>query len=94
MRPAELLGEYAEAIQAYNAAVATGSKKAVEDAAKNFATLDTVVKDVMNNKDFDLYDTLFGDARKGLNETAISIRQFTDILSGAIVDTTSQNIKK
>ena len=88
----EWLGDYTDAIKAYNDALASG--EGITEAKNNFTMLDTAVQSLLKNEDFAEYSSMFEEVRAQLNDTTIANNEFLQSMDGSAVNKQSASIKE
>ena len=79
-KPATVLEEYTEAIDAYNEALSSGDTSAIDKAKTSFDEVQGSVDNVLSK--YPEYQSLFDEVGSTLDDTAIKAKDFQDALNG------------
>ena len=90
--------KYAEAVQAYNEALASGDSDAISKARADFNELSGEVDTLLSKGDNDKFTVLFDEITNSLDDASIKLNDFNEVLSGKAGDSNTfkdqaENIK-
>ena len=90
--------KYADAVSAYNEALASGDSDAIAETRSEFQTLNQEVDNVLSQGDNDKFTSLFDEVGDSLDEASIKLNDFNEALAGKAGDSntfkdTADNIK-
>lgn len=78
----EWLNDYAEAVQNYNDAIASGDTAKITKAKNEFGLVHAAIQELLQNSDFAEYSDQFNAVFEQLNQGAINLNDFKKSLSG------------
>lgn len=78
--------KYADAVSAYNEALASGDSGAIAEARSEFQKLDQEVDNVLSKGDNDKFSSLFDEVGESLDEASIKLNDFNEALNGKAGD--------
>lgn len=95
---ADTYNKYAEAVQAYNEALASGDSDAISKARADFNELNGQVDTLLSKGDNDKFTVLFDEITDSLDDASIKLNDFNEALNGKAGDTNTfkdqaENIK-
>ena len=95
---ADTYNKYAEAVQAYNEALASGDSDAISKARADFNELSGEVDTLLSKGDNDKFTVLFDEITDSLDDASIKLNDFNEALNGKAGDTNTfkdqaENIK-
>lgn len=95
---ADTYNKYAEAVQAYNEALASGDSDAISKARADFNELSGEVDTLLSKGDNDKFTVLFDEITNSLDDASIKLNDFNEVLSGKAGDSNTfkdqaENIK-
>ena len=95
---ADAYNKYAEAVQAYNEALASGDSDAISKARADFNELNGQVDTLLSKGDNDKFTVLFDEITDSLDDASIKLNDFNEALNGKAGDTNTfkdqaENIK-
>ena len=95
---ADTYNKYAEAVQAYNEALASGDSDAISKASADFNELSGEVDTLLSKGDNDKFAVLFDGVTDTLDDASIKLNDFNEVLSGKAGDSNTfkdqaENIK-
>lgn len=90
--------KYADAVSAYNEALASGDSDAIAETRSEFQALDQEVDNVLSKGDNDKFTVLFDEITNSLDDASIKLNDFNEVLSGKAGDSNTfkdqaENIK-
>ena len=74
--------KYADAVSAYNEALASGNSDAIAETRSEFQALDQEVDNVLSQGDNDKFASLFDEVGDSLDEASIKLNDFNEALAG------------
>jgi TP901 family phage tail tape measure protein len=74
--------KYADAVSAYNEALASGDNDAIAETRSEFQALNQEVDNVLSQGDNDKFTSLFDEVGDSLNEASIKLNDFNEALAG------------
>ena len=74
--------KYADAVSAYNEALASGDSDAIAETRSEFQALDQEVDNVLSQGDNDKFASLFDEVGNSLDEASIKLNDFNEALAG------------
>ena len=78
--------KYADAVSAYNEALASGDSDAIAETRSEFQALDQEVENVLSQGDNDKFTSLFDEVGDSLDEASIKLNDFNEALVGKAGD--------
>ena len=78
--------KYADAVSAYNEALASGDSDAIAETRSEFQALDQEVDNVLSQGDNDKFTSLFDEVGDSLDEASIKLNDFNEALAGKAGD--------
>ena len=78
--------KYADAVSAYNEALASGDSDAIAETRSEFQALDQEVNNVLSQGDNDKFTSLFDEVGDSLDEASIKLNDFNEALAGKAGD--------
>ena len=78
--------KYADAVSAYNEALASGDSDAIAETRSEFQALDQEVDNVLSQGDNDKFTSLFDEVGASLDEASIKLNDFNEALAGKAGD--------
>lgn len=78
--------KYADAVSAYNEALASGDSDAIAETRSEFQALDQEVDNVLSQGDNDKFTSLFDEVGDSLDEASIKLNDFNEALAGKTGD--------
>lgn len=95
---ADTYNKYAEAVQKYNEALASGDSDSIKEARADFNELSEEVDTLLSQGDNDKFTVLFDEITNSLDEASIKLNDFNEVLSGKAGDSNTfkdqaENIK-
>ena len=78
--------KYADAVSAYNEALASGDNDAIAETRSEFQALDQEVDNVLSQGDNDKFTSLFDEVGASLDEASIKLNDFNEALAGKAGD--------
>lgn len=78
--------KYADAVSAYNEALASGNSDAIAETRSEFQALDQEVDNVLSQGDNDKFTSLFDEVGDSLDEASIKLNDFNEALAGKAGD--------
>ena len=95
---ADTYNKYAEAVQRYNEALASGDSDAISKARADFNELSGEVDTLLSKGDNDKFTVLFDEITNSLDDASIKLNDFNEVLSGKAGDSNTfkdqaENIK-
>ena len=95
---ADTYNKYAEAVQKYNEALASGDSDSIKEARADFNELSGEVDTLLSKGDNDKFTVLFDEITNSLDDASIKLNDFNEVLSGKAGDSNTfkdqaENIK-
>lgn len=81
---ADTYNKYAEAVQKYNEALASGDSNSIKEARADFNELSGEVDTLLAKGDNDRFTSLFNEVGDSLDEASIKLYDFNEVLSGKV----------
>ena len=83
---ADTYNKYAEAVQKYNEALASGDSDSINKARADFHELNSEVDTLLAQGDNDKFTSLFDEVGDSLDEASIKLNDFNEVLNGKVGD--------
>lgn len=78
--------KYADAVSAYNEALASGDSDAIAETRSEFQALDEEVNNLLSQGDNEKFSSLFDEVGDSLDEASIKLNDFNEVLAGKAGD--------
>ena len=86
---ADTYNKYAEAVQNYNEALASGDSDSINKARADFNELSGEVDTLLSQGDNERFSGLFDEVGESLDEASVKLNDFNEVLSGTVGDNNS-----
>ena len=86
---ADTYNKYAEAVQNYNEALASGDSDSINEARADFNELSGEVDTLLSQGDNERFSVLFDEVGESLDEASVKLNDFNEVLNGTVGDNNS-----